>query len=78
MMCKHDGGFDIVKTKNGEITDVICTDCGEPLMMIISEQQQQIEAMENCGNCRYVTNHKYCPDCVNDDGEFTRWELRTE
>ena len=44
--CKHDGGFDIVKTKTGEIRDAICSDCGTPLMMIISDQQDRIEQLE--------------------------------
>lgn len=45
-MCKHDGGFDIVKTKNGVIKDVVCSDCGNPLMMIIAEQQDRIDNFE--------------------------------
>ncbi len=44
-MCKHDGGFDIVKSKAGEITDAICSDCGYPLLMIIGEKNDQIEDM---------------------------------
>lgn len=48
-MCKHDGGFDIVKTKTGEIRDAICSDCGTPLLMIISDQQDRIEELETAG-----------------------------
>ncbi|MCM0759585.1 hypothetical protein M7775_13585 [Sporomusa sphaeroides DSM 2875] len=45
-MCKHDGGFDIVKTKDGQITDAICSDCGYPLLMAISELQDEKEQVE--------------------------------
>lgn len=43
--CKHDGGFYLVNTKEGESVGVVCYDCGKGLMIIISEQQKENDAL---------------------------------